>query len=73
MQNKYEGKCHACGCFVGAYEGILKRHGRKWKVWCHNCYNQSETENTILTVSLMGLRQMRLPISESSGSPGIDR
>ena len=40
--NKYASRCNDCGQCVGKGEGVLERRGRKWIVWCLNCYDRSD-------------------------------
>ena len=40
--NKYPGVCNACNKPVAAHAGILERSGRRWLVWCPDCYNASD-------------------------------
>lgn len=47
MNNKYPGKCHACGKTVAAGTGELEfksgyRRRGTWLVWCMDCYNKSD-------------------------------
>ena len=42
MTNRYSGECHACQKHVEAGAGIVEKIGRKWQVWCADCYNASD-------------------------------
>lgn len=45
MTNRYAGKCHDCGCHVSKGSGVLEQVGRKWVVWCQNCYDRSDNSS----------------------------
>jgi hypothetical protein len=42
MANRYPGKCNSCGESVKAGEGHIERAGRRWIVWCQDCFDRSD-------------------------------
>ena len=41
MPNRYSGRC-GCGKMVLPGDGVVEMVGRKWKVWCADCFNKSD-------------------------------
>lgn len=35
--NRYSGRCVECKRFVGRSEGIVRREGGKWRLYCFGC------------------------------------
>ena len=46
MSNRYPGNCHACKKSVPAGTGKIERIGRKWQVWCSDCYDKSDNSSS---------------------------
>ena len=45
MVNRYDGYCNDCGKSVRAGEGHIERSGKKWIIWCNDCFDGSDNSS----------------------------